>query len=54
MLFKNILVPYDGSGHSKHAFKVALDMDKKIQFQDFNDYSLGYFTWTLGSYQPLG
>jgi len=29
MLFKNILVPYDGSGHSKHAFKVALDMAKK-------------------------
>ncbi len=29
MLFKNILVPYDGSGLSKHAFKVALDMAKK-------------------------
>ncbi len=29
MLFKNILVPYDGSSHSKHAFKVALDMSKK-------------------------
>jgi len=29
MLFKNILVPHDGSGHSKHAFKVALDMAKK-------------------------
>ncbi len=29
MLFKNILVPYDGSAHSKHAFKVALDMAKK-------------------------
>ena len=29
MLFKNILVPYDGSDHSKHAFKVALDMAKK-------------------------
>jgi len=29
MLFKNILVPYDGSSHSKHAFKVALDMTKK-------------------------
>jgi nucleotide-binding universal stress UspA family protein len=29
MLFKNILVPYDGSSHSKHAFKVALDMAKK-------------------------
>jgi len=29
MLYKNILVPYDGSGHSKHAFKVALDMAKK-------------------------
>ncbi len=29
MLFKNILVPYDGSSHSKHAFKVALDIAKK-------------------------
>ena len=29
MLFKNILVPHDGSGNSKHAFKVALDMAKK-------------------------
>ncbi len=29
MLFKNILVPYDGSSHSKQAFKVALDMAKK-------------------------
>ena len=29
MLFKNILVPYDGSNHSKHAFKVALDMAQK-------------------------
>ncbi len=29
MLFKNILVPYDGSSLSKHAFKVALDMAKK-------------------------
>jgi len=29
MLFRNILVPYDGSSHSKHAFKVALDMAKK-------------------------
>jgi len=29
MLFKNILVPYDGSSHSKHSFKVALDMAKK-------------------------
>jgi nucleotide-binding universal stress UspA family protein len=31
MLFKNILVPYDGSSHSKHAFKVALDMAKKYK-----------------------
>jgi nucleotide-binding universal stress UspA family protein len=29
MLFRNILVPYDGSSHSKHAFKVSLDMAKK-------------------------
>jgi len=29
MLFKNILVPHDGSSQSKHAFKVALDMAKK-------------------------
>jgi nucleotide-binding universal stress UspA family protein len=31
VLFKNILVPYDGSSHSKHAFKVSLDMAKKYQ-----------------------
>jgi len=29
VLFKNILAPYDGPSHSKHAFKVALDMAKK-------------------------
>ena len=29
MLFKSILVPYDGSNHSEHAFKVALDMAQK-------------------------
>jgi len=29
MLFKNILVPWDGSKHSFHAFKIALDMAKK-------------------------
>ncbi len=29
MLFKNILVPYDGSRCSNHAFKVALDIAKK-------------------------
>ncbi len=29
MLFKNILVPNDGSSPSKHAFKVAFDMAKK-------------------------
>ena len=29
MLFKNILVPYDSSHHSKHAFKVALDVAQK-------------------------
>ena len=29
MLFKNILVPYDGSQCSNHAFKVALDLAKK-------------------------
>lgn len=29
MLFKNILVPYDSSSHSKHAFKVALNIAKK-------------------------
>ncbi len=28
-MFKNILVPHDGSSHSKHAFKVALDIAKK-------------------------
>jgi len=31
MLYKTILVPYDGSSHSKHAFKVALDMAKKYK-----------------------
>lgn len=30
MYFKNILVPYDGSNPSKHAFKVALDFAKKF------------------------
>ena len=29
MLFKNILVPYDGSKFSNHAFKVAIDIAKK-------------------------
>ena len=29
MLFTNILVPYDGSSNSLHAFKVALDIAKK-------------------------
>ena len=29
MLFKNILVPYDGSKYSIHAFKIALDMAEK-------------------------
>lgn len=29
MLFRNILVPYDGSKFSHHAFKVALDLAKR-------------------------
>ena len=29
MLFGNILVPYDGSKYSLHAFKVALDMAQR-------------------------
>lgn len=29
MPFKNILVPYDSSSHSEHAFKVALNMAQK-------------------------
>ncbi|WP_250634641.1 universal stress protein [Candidatus Nitrosopumilus salaria] len=29
MLFQNVLVPWDGSKHSNHAFKIALDMAKK-------------------------
>ena len=29
MLFRNILVPYDGSKYSIHAFKIALDTAKK-------------------------
>jgi len=47
MLFKNILVPHDGSGHSKHAFKVALDMAKKynskISLVTVMDTSSGYW-----------
>ena len=47
MLFKNILVPYDGSSHSKHAFKVALDMAKKrnskISMVTVLDTSPGYW-----------
>ncbi len=47
MLFKNILVPHDGSGHSKHAFKVALDMAKKynskISMVTVLDTSPGYW-----------
>ncbi len=47
MLFKNILVPYDGSGHSKHAFKVVLDMAKKynskISMLTVLDMSPGYW-----------
>ena len=31
MLFKNILVPYDGSHHAKRAFKISLDMAKRYQ-----------------------
>ena len=29
MLFRNLLVPYDGSKHSIHAFKIALDMAQR-------------------------
>ncbi|KAF6246251.1 universal stress protein [Nitrosopumilus sp. b3] len=29
MLFQNILVPWDGSKYSNHAFKIALDVAKK-------------------------
>ncbi len=29
MLFRNILVPYDGSKYSIHAFKIALDMAQR-------------------------
>jgi len=29
MLFKNILIPWDGSKHAIHAFKIALDIAKK-------------------------
>ena len=50
MLFKNILVPYDGSSHSKHAFKVALDMAKKynskISLVTVLDTSPGYWAHT--------
>jgi len=47
MLFKNILVPHDGSSHSKHAFKVALDLAKKynskISMVTVLDTSSGYW-----------
>ncbi len=47
MLFKNILVPYDGSSHSKHALKVALDIAKKynsnISLVTILDTSPGYW-----------
>ena len=50
MLFKNILVPYYGSSHSKHAFKVALDMAKKynskISMVTVLDLSPGYWAHT--------
>ncbi len=50
MLFKNILVPYDGSSHSKHAFKVALDIAKKynskISIITVLDMSPGYWAHT--------
>jgi len=50
MPFKNILVPYDGSSHSKHAFKVALDMAKKynskISMVTVLDTSPGYWAQT--------
>ena len=50
MLFKNILVPYDGSSHSKHAFKVALNMAKKynskISMVTVLDMSPGYWAHT--------
>jgi nucleotide-binding universal stress UspA family protein len=29
MLFRNIMVPYDGSKYSLHAFKIALDLAQK-------------------------
>ena len=50
MLFKNILVPYDGSSHSKHSFKVALDMAKKynskISMVTVLDTSTGWWAHT--------
>ncbi len=50
MLYKNILVPHDGSSHSKHAFKVALDMAKKynskISMVTILDTSPGYWAHT--------
>lgn len=49
MLFKNILVPYDGSSFSKHAFKVALDIatkyDSKINMVSCVDtFGTGWYT----------
>ena len=50
MLFKNTLVPYDGSSHSKHSFKVALDMAKKynskISMVTVLDTSTGWWAHT--------
>ncbi len=47
MLFKNILVPYDGSSPSKHAFKVALGIAKKynskLSMVTVLDTSTGYW-----------
>lgn len=31
MLFQKILVPYDGSAHATHAFKIATDIAKKYR-----------------------
>ena len=50
MLYKNILVPHDGSSNSKHAFKVALDMAKKynskLSMVTVLDTSPGYWAHT--------
>lgn len=53
MLFKNILVPYDGSKFSTHAFKVGLDIaqkyDSKITIISCLDKDVGHVWYGVDS-----